>query len=69
MSGESHRYRPESAPRIRGRAASVLGFLERRGVTVPNDVRDRILTCTDSSLLDTWIVRSMLVTTAEELFD
>ncbi|MFC4012752.1 hypothetical protein ACFOY2_36350 [Nonomuraea purpurea] len=51
-----------------GEARSVLKILEERGVPVSESVRERIQNCTDPALLDQWLLRSLKVTTAEELF-
>jgi predicted nucleotidyltransferase/HEPN domain-containing protein len=52
-----------------GRAQSVLDNLKLRGIDVPEDVRDRILVCTDLAVLDGWFGRSLSVREARELFD
>ena len=52
-----------------GRARSVLDNLKLRGLDVPDDVRDRILACTDLALLDGWFARSLSVHEARDLFD
>jgi hypothetical protein len=50
-----------------GEAHSVLTVLEARGVAVPDDVRDRILACTDLAQLDTWLRRSITAATIDEV--
>ena len=52
-----------------GRARSLLDILELRGFDVPMEVRDRIMTCTDLTLLDAWFKRSLGVREAREIFD
>ena len=38
-----------------GEAGSILRVLERRGVAVPDEVRDQILGCTDLAQLENWL--------------
>jgi hypothetical protein len=45
----------------------VLLVLEARGVTVPAESRERILTCTDPELLDFWAHRAATATTITDL--
>ncbi|GII79452.1 hypothetical protein Sru01_44340 [Sphaerisporangium rufum] len=52
-----------------GKAEAVLVLLAGRGVPVPGEMRDRIMQCTDTTLLDTWIQRAATATTAADLFD
>jgi hypothetical protein len=59
----------EARGRAEGEAKFVLKALEQRKIHVPEPIRERILTCTDLTLLETWFTRSFKVTTAEELFD
>ncbi len=42
-----------------GRAHSVLHVLEVRGIDVPGDVRERILSCSDVATLDAWLERAL----------
>lgn len=41
-----------------GEARAVLTVLEARGFTVPDDARERILSCTDLDQLNTWVRRA-----------
>jgi hypothetical protein len=52
-----------------GRARSVLDNLKLRGLDVPDEVRDRILACTDLTQLDAWFGRSLSVHEARDVFD
>ncbi|WP_049572191.1 hypothetical protein [Nonomuraea sp. SBT364] len=75
MSTKTYRYQSEYAQQLRaegearGEARSVLKVLRQRGVHVPDPVRERITGCTDVNLLDEWLIRSLKVTSVEELFD
>ncbi|PPS75739.1 MULTISPECIES: hypothetical protein [Streptomyces] len=51
-----------------GKAESILSILEKRGIGIPQDTRDRITTCTDLDTLTLWFDRSLTATTAEDLF-
>lgn len=51
----------------RGEARSVLAVLNTRGIDVPDAVRDQILACTDTALLDTWLRRAVTAPTAEDV--
>ena len=52
-----------------GEARAVLRVLQRRGVAVPADVRDRILACTDLGQLDVWLDRAITATGAAEVIE
>jgi len=51
-----------------GEAKAVLTVLEARGIAVPEELRARIMGCTDLPQLEEWIRRAATVTTAHELF-
>lgn len=51
-----------------GKAESILSVLEKRGIPVPEDTRDRIISCTDLDTLALWFDRSLTATTVEDLF-
>lgn len=55
--------------RAEGEAKALLGFLEARGIVVPDDARERIMRCTDLDQLETWVRQAVTVSTVEELFD
>ena len=44
-------------------------MLNARGITIDATDRDRILTTTDTQLLDTWLQRAATATTDHDLFD
>jgi len=50
-----------------GRASSVIGVLEARGIVLTAEARARILGCTDLDVLDDWVRRAVRVEYAEEL--
>ncbi|TDD91431.1 hypothetical protein E1293_02275 [Actinomadura darangshiensis] len=52
-----------------GEARSVLLVLDARGISVPNDVRERICECSDTDQLERWLQRAATITSAEELLD
>ncbi|MDL4821305.1 hypothetical protein [Actinomadura opuntiae] len=53
----------------KGEAKSVLKILAARGLTVSDEVRERVLGCQEESQLDDWLIRAGTVTSAEELFE
>ncbi|WP_433149734.1 hypothetical protein ACQPZ8_11510 [Actinomadura nitritigenes] len=55
--------------RAEGEADAVLSVLETRGITVPNDIRDKVTGCTDIDQLKRWVRRAVVIDHAEELFD
>ncbi|MEU1030947.1 hypothetical protein ABZ402_19750 [Streptomyces mirabilis] len=52
----------------KGEATLILRVLEKHAVEIPEDVRERITSCTDLDTLTLWFDRSLTATTAEELF-
>ncbi|GAA2317868.1 hypothetical protein GCM10010149_82850 [Nonomuraea roseoviolacea subsp. roseoviolacea] len=67
----AHLYKSEYAQQIeaRGKAKALLRILHHRGVPVEPAVRERIMSCSDTDLIEVWVVRALNVTTADELFD
>lgn len=59
----------EAKGEARGEANAVLILLDARGLTVSDDARDRITTCTDLDQLAAWIRHAPTVAKAEDLFD
>jgi hypothetical protein len=53
--------------RVEGQAGAILRVLEARGLAVPDAVRDRILRCTDSALLERWIGRAAIAVSAADV--
>jgi hypothetical protein len=58
----------EAKGEAKDRATLILRVLEKHTVDVPEDIRDRITSCTDLDTLMLWFDRSLTATTAEELF-
>ncbi|GGS59746.1 hypothetical protein [Streptomyces violaceus] len=54
--------------RAEDRTALILRVLEKRGIDIPEDTRDRITSCTDLDTLTLWFDRSLTAGTAEDLF-
>lgn len=52
-----------------GQAHAILRVLEQRGIHVPDEARERITSCTDPKLLDTWLTRALTATSVAKLFD
>jgi len=50
-------------------AASVLDVLEACGLSVSDEVRQRVQSTTDLEQLRRWIRRAAVITSADELFD
>lgn len=51
-----------------GKAEAILRLLDRRGIEVSGEERERIATCDDLGLLDLWSDRAINAATAEEVF-
>ena len=47
----------------------MLLVLAARDFNVPDDMRDRITTCTDLAQLETWLARAATAQTLQDLFD
>jgi hypothetical protein len=52
--------------RLRGLTQALFAVFAGRGITVPDEVRARILACTDPTLLEQWIPRAAVCATAAE---
>ncbi|MFG1851753.1 hypothetical protein ACGFJT_07930 [Actinomadura geliboluensis] len=70
---KTHRAKGRAEGRVEGRAEgeakALLVVLEGRGIAVPNEVRKRVLGCTDSDQLERWLKRAAVVERAEDLLD
>lgn len=58
----------EAQGEARGEANAILRFLEARGISVPEEARDRIASCTDLDLLNRWLDRTPHVESVDDLF-
>ncbi|MFF0854963.1 hypothetical protein ACWDU8_16645 [Streptomyces sp. NPDC003388] len=58
----------EARGEARGEAKAILRFLEARGISVPEEARDRITSCTDLDLLNHWLDRTPHVESVDDLF-
>ena len=54
--------------RAEGEARALLGFLDARGISVPDAARERIMRCTDLEQLEIWVRRAATISTVDELF-
>jgi hypothetical protein len=52
----------------KGEAKMLLRVLAARGVTVPNDIRDQVLGCTDTAQLEAWADRAATASSLTEIF-
>jgi hypothetical protein len=59
----------EARGEARGEAKSVVMVLKARGVRLPDEVRERIMSCTDLDQLERWLQRAITATAVGELFD
>jgi len=50
-----------------GMGRAVLIVLDTRGIAVPTVVQERVRACTDLAQLETWLVRALTATTADEV--
>jgi len=53
---------------LKGRAQAVIDVLESRGLPVSAESRERILACTDETMLLAWIARAVTVEAVDALF-
>jgi hypothetical protein len=54
--------------RAEGRAESLLRIVDRRGIALSGEQRDRVLACADIDQLDRWFDRAITAATAAEIF-
>jgi hypothetical protein len=69
MASKKYEYQSEFAKRYfgQGEAQALLLVLDARGVDVPEEVRQRILRCTDLAVLDAWLARAANAKTVAEV--
>ncbi|WP_406149702.1 hypothetical protein [Streptomyces sp. NBC_01012] len=65
---EEGRAQGRAEGRAQGRAETVLIVLDARGIDVDRAAREKIAACREPELLRRWLLRSVLVATAEEIF-
>jgi hypothetical protein len=53
--------------RAEGRAHALLAVLAARGISVPEDVRTRIVSCTELARLDAWLAHAVTAASAAEV--
>ncbi|GAA3552354.1 hypothetical protein GCM10022419_035850 [Nonomuraea rosea] len=61
--------RGEAKGEAKGEARVVLLVLAARDLHVPDDIRDRIISCTDLTQLETWATRAATAQSVHDLFD
>jgi hypothetical protein len=52
----------------RGEVSMLLRILAARGIAVPDDVRDRVTSCTDTGQIEAWFDRAITASTLTEVF-
>ncbi|MFE0785952.1 hypothetical protein ACFW4T_06545 [Streptomyces mutabilis] len=55
--------------RVEGRVGALLLLLDRRGVSLSEGERARIVGCSDVEVLDVWLTRAITASTAAEVFE
>ncbi|MFJ4711946.1 hypothetical protein [Streptomyces sp. NPDC088785] len=53
--------------RAEGEVKAILRILDRRGITVPDDARATITSCTDPDTLDRWLDCAITATTIDDV--
>ncbi|MFI0451723.1 hypothetical protein [Actinomadura sp. 6N118] len=64
-----HQALGEAKGKAEGEAESILIVLEARKVSVSDEVRERVISCTDKGQLDVWLARAAIAERAEDLFE
>lgn len=59
----------EALGKANGKADSLLRVLDARGLSVPDEVRARILACSDTDQLDAWLGRALVAARVEEILN
>ncbi|MFD7688429.1 hypothetical protein [Streptomyces sp. NPDC059781] len=54
--------------RVKEKAERLLHLMERRGLSLTEETRQRVTTCADAPLLDLWFDRAIEATTLDEVF-
>ncbi|MEO3875088.1 hypothetical protein ABGB18_40395 [Nonomuraea sp. B12E4] len=68
MATEQYEYQRLFMQEMREQAESVVEILDARGITMSGEVRERILACRNSFMLDLWCQIAKRVPSALELF-
>ncbi|MGW0574441.1 hypothetical protein ACWD25_00360 [Streptomyces sp. NPDC002920] len=58
----------EAEGKLKDRAALVLRLLDKRGIDIPEEIRERVTSCDDLDTLTLWFDRALTATVAEDLF-
>lgn len=58
----------KSEGELLGEAKALLHLIDRRGIALSEEDRQRVLTCTDGGLLETWLDRVLTATDRDQLF-
>ena len=58
----------EARGEAKGEAKAILRVLSARGLCVPDEVRDRVIGCTDIARLERWLDRAVVAETAGDIF-
>ena len=53
----------------KGRAHAVLDVLRVRGIAVPAEVKETVLSCTDTALLDAWLERAVTAKSVADVIE
>ena len=67
LEGEA-RARGEAEGRARGEALMILQILESRRIAVPDEVRNRVLACADTDVLESWGRKAAVAHSLQEVF-
>ncbi|MEV5500796.1 hypothetical protein AB0M50_35915 [Nonomuraea fuscirosea] len=54
--------------RLRGEARALLKFLAIQGIPVTEEVRERVMSCSDEAVLDDWLRRAIEAESVEDVF-
>jgi hypothetical protein len=65
---EEARAEGEARGRAEGEARSLLRVLAARGFDVPDDTRDQVMSCTDTTQLNRWLDKAATAKTLAEVF-
>jgi Uma2 family endonuclease len=68
-SKEDAEHRAQAEGAVQAKAAAVLTVLEARGLSIPEEVRERVLVSSDPAELEGWLRRAVIVGSAREIFD